>query len=79
MPRPRKDLREFAAERWKQTHGYKQIHDAYVDPQFRAAFDRYVKNPNDKNRKMLGLRTGSTREKKELELVRTLKLFGDTP
>lgn len=73
------DIRVLAAENWKERHGLKKTHDAFTDVNFRQAFNRYIKNPTDKNRKALGLRSGGQRERKELHLIKTLKEFGDTP
>lgn len=73
------DLRTYAAERWKERHGLKTVHDAYRDTQFRETFNRYLRNPSERNRKLLGLATGTEREKRESHLIRSLKQFGDTP
>lgn len=77
------DLRTQAAVNWGKRHGT-TTSDAYRNEQFRHAWNRFVENPlSAKNRKAMGFRDISSgmgrREARELQLVRELKKFGNTP
>ena len=77
---PTEDIKEKAAKSWQKSHGYKTLHEAYTDKQFRKEFDRLLKNSSAANRKRLGLTAKTTEQERiQLRILRSMKGFGNTP